>query len=130
MYTIMAYPTILYPIKALSSIFLLVMYPRFMSLFFSVSVPKSCIRNWHTKLRCTQGSKLYFPNGCALKINIIAGIPSGSVHKIYIILVYPAVVYTGSDIGLVYPVVVHTRSASVANNSKFFTAYPISHYPR
>ena len=32
-YTSMAYPTLLYPIKAQSSIFPMVIYPRFMSLF-------------------------------------------------------------------------------------------------
>ena len=40
--TLMAYPTILYPIKALSSIFSMVMCPRFMSLFCFLSVyPKA-----------------------------------------------------------------------------------------
>ena len=101
----MAYPTLLYPIKALSSISQMVMYPRFMSVLF-VSVPKSCVRYWHTQLPCTQGSKLYVPNGCAPKINIIAGIRS---HKIYITTSVPS----SCCIGLVYPVVVHTRSISL-----------------
>ena len=39
--TLMAYPTILYPIKALSSIFPMVMYPRFMSLFCLLVYPKA-----------------------------------------------------------------------------------------
>ena len=81
--TLTAYPIILYPTKVLSSIFPVVMYSRFMSLFF-VNVPPNCVRYWHTQLPCTQGSKLYVPNGCAPKINIIAGIPSGCVHKIHI----------------------------------------------
>ena len=102
----MAYATLLHPVKALSSVFPMVIYPRLTSLIFSfASVTKSCLRYWHTQLPCTQGSKLCVPNGFAPKISIIAGIPSGCAHKIYI-------------------------AASVPNNSKFFTAYQISHYPR
>ena len=102
----MAYATLLHPVKALSSVFPMDMYPRLTSLIFSfVSVTKSCLRYWHTQLPCTQGSKLCVPNGFAPKISIIAGIPSGCAHKIYI-------------------------AASVPNNSNIFTACPISHYPR
>ena len=102
----MAYATLLHPVKALSSVFPMVIYPRLTSLIFSfASVTKSCLRYWHTQLPCTQGSKLCVPNGFAPKISIIAGIPSGCAHKIYI-------------------------AASVPNNSKLFTAYQISHYPR
>ena len=74
-------------IKALSSIFPMVMYPRFM-LFF-LSVPKSAVRYWHTQLHCTQGSKLYVPNFCAPKINIIA-VPGDCVHKIHITTSVPS----------------------------------------
>ena len=106
----MAYATLLHPVKALSSVFPMVMYPRLTSLIFSfVSVTKSCLRYWHTQLPCTQGSKLCVPNGFAPKISIIAGIPSGCVHKIHITASVPS----SCDIGLVYPVVVHTRSISL-----------------
>ena len=83
--TLMAHATLLHPVKALNSVFPMVMYPRLTSLiFYFVSVTKSCLRYWHTQLPCTQGSKLCVPNGFAPKISIIAGIPSGCVHKIHI----------------------------------------------
>ena len=125
----MAYATLLHPVKALISVFPMVMYPRLTSLIFSfVSVTKSCLRYWHTQLPCTQGSKLCVPNGFAPKISIIAGIPSGCVHKIH----STASVPSSCDIGLVYPCsgCAHKIyiAASVPNNSKFFTACPISQF--
>ena len=48
-YTLIAYATLLHPVKALRSVFPMVMYPRLITLFFSfVSVTKSCVRYWHT----------------------------------------------------------------------------------
>ena len=109
----MAYATLLHPVKALSSVFPMVMYPRLTSLIFSfVSVTKSCLRYWHTQLPCTQGSKLCVPNGFAPKISIIASTPSGCVHKIHITASVPSSCDIGL-LGLAYPVVVHTRSISL-----------------
>ena len=124
----MAYATLLHPVKALISVFPMVMYDRLTSLIFSfVSVTKSCLRYWHTQLPCTQGSKLCVPNGFAPKISIIAGIPSGCVHKIHITASVPS----SCDIGLVYPVVVHTRSISLCTQQlQIFHSLPNFSLPK
>ena len=102
-HALLAYATILYPIKALTSVvhlrFFIVSVPKAMHakmkslqaypmahymIYVTASMPNGCVQYWPPQLPCTHGSKLYVLNGCAPKINIIAGIPSGCVHKIHI----------------------------------------------
>ena len=146
-YDIQSY-SILYQFKALSSIFPAVVHLRFISLlvylkavharmkslqanpmtlhksyhcmiYVTGSTLNDCIHCLDTQLHYSHGSKIYIPNGCAPKINIIAGVPSGCVHKICI-----TVGVSSSCVHRIY------ITASLPYNSKFFTAYPISHYPR
>ena len=118
-------PCILYPFKALTSVFPTVMHPR----FISFGLPKSCVHQNKISVSISSGivHKIYH---CI--VYVTASIPIGCIHywhtQLHVskavkskflmvvhprsmsLLAYPVAVYTSSFISFVYPAVVFTRS--------------------
>ena len=106
-HTLLAYTTILYAIKALSTIFPTAVHPRFISLLvYPMGVYTNDIMLWFMSLLADPTvvyrigipnypvpkgvNSSYVPKGCAPKINMIAVVPSSCVHKIYITVSVPS----------------------------------------
>ena len=128
-HTLLAYTTILYPIKALSTIFPMVVHPRFISLlvypmalytnditlrFMSLLVyPMAVYRIGVPNYPVPKALNCMFPMVVHQRSKSLLAYPAAMYTRSISLLAYPAVVNTSIDIGLVYKAVVYIRAVSM-----------------